>query len=478
MCVLLVDGITGISTAYMLSNSNLDITILESDKIAMGVTANTTAKITSQHGLIYNYLNNSFSSKVAKAYLNSNEEAISLIENIIKKENINCDFVKQDAYVYTCNKQNDIQIIDEKATLDALGFYSEYVNNSPLPFDIVSAIKFPNQAQFHPRKYLLSLVELLKDKNLKIFENSKVIDIKHKKDYYEVFCNSYKVNCKYLVLASHYPIKNFPGMYFIKMYQDSSYVVAIETEKEIFDGMYISCDNPVTSFRNFIQDNGKKLLLVGGSSHKTGATDVNINTSYINLENYIKTIYPKARIKYKWMTEDCISLDKIPYIGNFSTFLPNMYVETGFKKWGMTTSHVAAKIISDKILKNDNPYSEIYTATRLEPIRNNKEFGSMLKQSVSSLVTNKLSPPIISYEKLKNDSGGVVDYHGEKLGIYKDIDGNLFAVIPYCKHLGCELSWNNSEKTWDCPCHGSRYGYKGNIITEPTTESLETININ
>lgn len=470
-------GITGIMTAYMLSKSGLNITIVDADRMAMGVTANTTAKITSQHGLLYDYLLNSFDFTTANGYLNSNEDAIYTISEIIKNENIDCDFVRQDSYVYTCDKSNVARIVDEVSAVTSLGLKAEYVTECPLPFKIEAGIKFPNQAQFHPRKYLLSLLPILERRGVNIFENSKVIDIKHVKDEYEVYINDNKITTKYLVMASHYPIKNFPGMYFIKMYQDSSYAIGVELEQEIFDGMYISCDTPTTSFRNIVQDNGKKLLIVGGSSHKTGQADVNVEDSYINLENYIKSIYPKAKIKYRWMTEDCISLDKIPYIGEFSNFLPNMYVATGYKKWGMTTSHVAAKIISDKILGNENPYENIYTATRLKPIKNSKEFGNMLKQSAYSLAINKLSSPIISYEELENDSGGVVDYKGEKLGIYKDKNGKMYAVVPYCKHLGCELTWNNLEKTWDCPCHGSRYDYTGKIITEPTTESLDSIDI-
>lgn len=470
-------GITGIMTAYMLSKSGLNITIVDADRMAMGVTANTTAKITSQHGLLYDYLLNSFDFTTASGYLNSNEDAIYTISEIIKNENIDCDFVRQDSYVYTCDKSNVARIVDEVSAVTSLGLKAEYVTECPLPFKIEAGIKFPSQAQFHPRKYLLSLLPILERRGVNIFENSKVIDIKHVKDEYEVYINDNKITTKYLVMASHYPIKNFPGMYFIKMYQDSSYAIGVELEQEIFDGMYISCDTPTTSFRNIMQDNGKKLLIAGGSSHKTGQADVNVEDSYINLENYIKSIYPKAKIKYRWMTEDCISLDKIPYIGEFSNFLPNMYVATGYKKWGMTTSHVAAKIISDKILGNENPYENIYTATRLKPIKNSKEFGNMLKQSAYSLAINKLSSPIISYEELENDSGGVVDYKGEKLGIYKDKNGKMYAVVPYCKHLGCELTWNNLEKTWDCPCHGSRYDYTGKIITEPTTESLDSIDI-
>ncbi len=468
-------GITGIATAYMLSKSPLHITIVEADRMAMGVTANTTAKITSQHGLLYDYLLNSFGFDTAKGYLGSNEEAIRTIENIVKTENINCDFISEDAYVYTCDKSSVQKIVDEVSSVTSLGLNAEYVTECPLPFPIQAGIKFPNQAQFHPRKYLLALLSILEKRSVNIFENSKVIDIKHENDKYEVYVNDHKVTTKYLVMASHYPIKNFPGMYFIKMYQESSYAVGVELDEDVFDGMYISCDTPTTSFRNALQENGKKLLIVGGGEHKTGATNVNIDDTYKNLENYIKSIYPKAKVKYRWMTEDCVSLDKIPYIGEFSNFLPNMYVATGYKKWGMTTSHVAAKIISDKILEIENPYEKVYTATRLEPIKNRKEFGNMLKTSVYSLAINKISPPIKSYKELQNDSGGVVDYKGQKLGIYKDEAGKMLAVIPYCKHLGCELSWNNLEKTWDCPCHGSRYDYTGKIITEPTTENLDTV---
>lgn len=470
-------GITGVATAYLLSKTNINVTILEADRIGMGVTANTTAKITSQHGLLYDYLVNAFGIKTAKGYFDSNEEAISLIKNIIDTENINCDFCFQDSYVYTCNKDNDTKIAKEVSSINSFGGNVEYVTRCPLPFNIFSAVKFSNQAQFHPRKYLLSLLPILESRNVEIFENSKVVDIKHSNNLYEIYCNNYKISCKYLVMASHYPIKNFPGMYFIKMYQDSSYVIGVEVEEDLFDGMYISCDTPTSSFRNIVQDNGKKLLLVGGSGHKTGETNVDIERSYTNLENFIKGIYPNANIKYKWMTEDCVSLDKIPYIGEFSNFLPNMYVATGFKKWGMSTSHVAAKIISDKIMGNVNPYENIYTATRLEPIKNNKEFGNMLKTSMSSLVINKISPAIINYNDLPNNSGGVVNYKGKKLGVYKDATGTPFAVIPYCKHLGCELSWNNLEKTWDCPCHGSRYDYFGKIITEPTIKNLDTVEL-
>lgn len=209
-------GITGIATAYMLSKSNLNITIVEANKMAMGVTANTTAKITSQHSLIYNYLLNSFGFDTAKKYLDSNEEAIQIIENIVKKENIDCNFISQDAYVYTCDKSNSQKIIDEVSAVTSLGLKAEYITECSLPFKVEAGIKFPNQAQFHPRKYLLSLLPILEKENINIFEDSKVVNIKHIKNYYEVFVDNRKITCKYLVMACHYPIKNFPRNVFYK----------------------------------------------------------------------------------------------------------------------------------------------------------------------------------------------------------------------------------------------------------------------
>lgn len=463
-------GITGVATAYMLKDSGLNVTLLEASKIGMGVSANTTAKITSQHDLFYDYLIKSYGFDTAKKYLDSNEDAIHTIENIVKTENINCDFKHEDAYVYTCSQDYIQKIKDETSAVKSLGLDAKLVTETSLPFNIKAAICFPNQAKFHIRKYILGLLSSLNNTN--IFEDSKVINIKADDGRYKVSANNHIVDCKHLVLATHYPIKNFPGMYFLKMYQDKSYVIAVDTKQSLFDGMYISTEEPVTSFRTV--DN---LLLVGGSGHKTGKNNIDLDRSYINLENYIKKFYPKAEVKYRWSTEDCVSLDKIPYIGKFSKLFDNMYVATGYKKWGMTTSHVAAKIISDDILGKENKYACIYSATRLHPIKNCKELGNMINQSVYSLAINKMKKPKIDYTEIQNNCGGIVNYKGKKIGLYKDENGKIYAIKPYCTHLGCELSWNNLEKTWDCPCHGSRFDYTGKIITEPTTRHLERIEL-
>ena len=452
-------GIVGAITAYLLEKNGVNVVVLEKNKICMGVTANSTAKLTSQHGLFYKYLENENGLNFAKKYLESNEEGIKLAEKIIKEETIDCDYEKKDAYVFATNESELKKIEEEIDVLKRINYDAELEKNIDIPVEkCLGAVKFKNQAQFNSRKYVIELFKIVSKLGGKIYENSKVENIQHDNAAYNISANCYNVKAKNVVISTHYPIKNFPGMYFSKMYQDKSYAIAVDTkqdENEIIDGMFIQSCDPVISFRT-AKYKDKNLLIVAGSGHRTGQAEGKIEDSFVNLENYIKKYYPNAETKFKWSTEDCVTLDKVPYIGQFSNLLPNMYVATGFKKWGMSTSHVAGKLISDLILGKENEYVDIYKATRLEPIKNIKEFGNMLKESTYSLLINKIKPAKDILEKIPLGDGGIVEIDGDKVGIYKTDDGEIFAVKPYCGHLGCLVSWNNLEKTWDCPCHGSR----------------------
>jgi len=470
-------GIVSAVTAYLLAKQGVNVIVLEKDKICSGVTANSTAKLTSQHGLFYKYLENEYGLNFAKKYLESNEEGIKLAEKIIKDENIDCNFEKQDAYVFATNGSELKKVKEEVEVVNKIGFNVEFVEDINIPVEkVLGGIKFPNQAQFNSRKYTVELFNRAVKLGVKVFENSKVEKFEYDIDSYTVHANGFNVLAKKVVIASHYPIKNFPGMYFGKMYQDKSYVIAVDTkmDNKVLNGMYIQSCNPVISFRT-AKYNGKEMLIIAGSGHKTGECENKIEDSYLNLENYIKKYYPNAEVLFKWSTEDCVTLDKIPYIGEFSNLLPHVYVATGFKKWGMSSSHVAGMLISDLILGNNNEYVDVYKATRLNPIKNIKELGNMVKESVYSLVINKIKDVDSSYSDIEVGNGGIVEIDGEKVGVYKREDGEVFTVKPYCKHLGCLVSWNNLEKTWDCPCHGSRYDYMGNIITEPTVKKLDII---
>ena len=250
-----------------------------------------------------------------------------------------------------------------------------------------------------------------------------------------------------------------------------SYAIAIETNQNIINGMYINSELPTKSIRS-IKDGNKRLLLIAGSDHKTGAK-IDLSNAYKDLEKIARNMYPDCTVKYKWHTEDCITLDKIPYIGEFSKFMPNVYVATGYKKWGITTSNIAANIIKDKVLNKDNKYEQIFKATRMEPIKNIKEVENMLKEIANSLVINKIKIPNDKISNINKEDAKIIEIDEKKVGVYKDKQGELYAVKPICSHLGCELKFNNLAKTWDCPCHGSRFDYKGNSIYSPSIRSLE-----
>lgn len=394
------------------------------------------------------------------------------IQSIIQKENIDCDFSKQDSYVYAYSQEELDAIKDEVETVQSLNFPCEFVTTLPLPLKSLGAIKFPNQAQFHPRKYALKLCEILEKKGIPIYTNTTVTKIeKDENNSYLIFTNHNTVKAKHVILATHYPIINFPGFYFLKMYQSMSYAIAVDTKCDLPEGMYINNKPPIYSFRTTpYQD--KKLLIVAGADHKVGEK-INLDHAYQLLEKKAKELYPNSEVLHRWCTEDCISLDKIPYIGDFSSIMPNLYVATGFKKWGISTSYIASQIITDKILNRKNKYGDLFHATRLEPLKNHEELGNMIKESMYSLVINKLKESPDTLEDVKQGEGKIIELDGKKVGVYRNEAGKCFFVKPVCAHLGCELSFNSLEKTWDCPCHGSRYDIYGKVICEPAIESLE-----
>ncbi|MBR3324857.1 MAG: FAD-dependent oxidoreductase [Clostridia bacterium] len=489
-------GICGLTTAYYLAKNGTKVIVVDKEKIGAKVSGNTTAKITLQHNLIYNYLIEEFDEDFALGYYESNREAISNIKSIIDEEKIDCDFEYVPNYVYTTQIEDFDKIQKEVEAINRLEHkrsthdVAEFVKETELPFKIAAGIKLENQAQFHPRKYMFGLVKAIEKYGGLIFTNSLVTDVKREADVYVTYVGEnenldddmnyskkseeqeYRINSKHVVLASHYPFINFPGMYFSKMYQVTSYAIALETENNLIEGMYISSNEPTLSFRT-AQYGDKQLLIMAGGNHKTGFSPNSEDFyGYKFLEKKAKELFPNSKILYKWNTRDCITLDKIPYIGEFSYFKINMWVATGFNKWGMTTSNVAANIISDGILEKENKYAKIYDSTRMKPIKNKEEIMNMAEQTVKSFIANRIKIPKEDLFAIKNDNGGIIRIDGNSVGIYKDSKGEIYTVNPTCTHLGCLLTWNNVDKTWDCPCHGSRFDYTGKNIYEPAIKNL------
>ncbi len=411
-------GIFGMTCGYYLSKAGLKVSIIEKDEIGHKTTGHTTAKITSQHGLFYTYLVETYGEGFAKDYLSANQEAIENIKEIIDAEKINCDFERQSNFVYTTNSSDVQKFKKEVDVLNSLGFPANFVTKTGLPFDVAGAVQFKNQAQFNPIKYLHGLAKSIIKNNGKIYTNTTVSDVKHINDIFYTFTPNGVINSKYVILASHYPFINFPGIYFFKMYQSSSYVIGVDTKTTLNNGMYITSSMPTYSFRT-ANYNGRKILLLGGCGHKTG-TPSSYKDTYGVLENYAKQLYPNCEILFRWDTRDCITLDKIPYIGRFSNVMDNIFVGTGFNKWGMTSSNVAANIVCDMILGKENEYAYVFDSTRVHPIKNKTEVKNMITESVNSLALKKLKDSNIDFNEIPINSGGIIDVNNQKVGIYKD----------------------------------------------------------
>lgn len=417
-------GIFGLSCGYYLSKLGFKVTIVDKSDIARKTTGHTTAKITSQHGLFYTYLVDTYGEQFAKDYLFANEEAIENIKNIIDTENINCDFERQSSFVYTTDSSEVSKIKKEVDCVNAIGFPANFVTKVGLPFEISGGIQFKNQAQFNPIKYVYGLCDCITRNNGEIYTNTTVYDVKKDDDLFSTLTVGGNIKSKYVILASHYPFINFPGMYFFKMYQSSSYVIGIDTKKTLFNGMYITSSEPTYSFRTaYYKD--KKILLLGGSDHKTG-TPVTYEQSYLSLENYAKQLYPNCEFLFRWDTRDCITLDKIPYIGLFSSTIDNFYVGTGFNKWGMTSSNVAANIVCDMILGKKNKYAYVFDSNRVNPIKNRTEVKNMITESVNSLAFKKFKDSNVDFDSIPNNSGGIIDVNNQKVGVYKDTSRKYF----------------------------------------------------
>ncbi len=432
-------GIAGISVAYYLAKEGKKVAVLEKDRICSKTSGGTTGKITSQHHLFYNYLIQSQNKDFAKKYLKANEEAIQNIEEIIQTEKIDCDFERKSAFVWTKNLDKLQMIKAEVESVKSLGKNPKFTNEIEILGKIEGAIEFENQAQFHPVKYVNGLAKSILENGGEIFENTKVVEYQKRDKEFTVLAeaegNTKQVKAKYVVVCTRYPIFNVPGFYFLKMYQELEYGIAIKTDTKL-KGMYVSVEVPTISFRDY-EENGENYILVVGNGHKTGEkTEEN---GFEVLENFAKTYFPDKEIVYRWNAEDTIGLDKIPYIGEYSEVRENMYVATGFKKWGMTSSNVAANLITDKIMGRKSQYEEIFNSTRLEAIKNHEEMKNMLKEVGESVIM----------PRLKGEKGK-----------------------KYCAHLGCEVTWNDVTKTWDCPCHGSRYEPDGKLVEGPSVHDL------
>jgi glycine/D-amino acid oxidase-like deaminating enzyme/nitrite reductase/ring-hydroxylating ferredoxin subunit len=446
-------GMAGVLIAHFLVQAGVQCVVLEAERIGSGQTKNTTAKVTSQHGLIYNKLLQSVGEEKARQYAQANQEAIERYRILIQKYNIDADWQESQACLYTSKETKELYREYEAAT--RLGIKADLSQKVPLPFDIKQGLMFPGQGQFHPLKFLYSIAE-----NLMIYEKTKVITVEE----HIVKTENGSVFAGHVVFACHYPFLNRPGYYFLRMHQERSYVLAVKHPFSS-DSMYYGIDDDGISIRQW-----GEIMLLGGGAHRTGENKA--GNPYEYLSHAVDLYWPGSQEVSRWSAQDCITLDGVPYIGQYSKEMPYWYVATGFMKWGMTSSMVSAMILSDMICHRKNEYMDVFTPQRF---RLQTSAGTLFNDAghVAAGILNQMT--VLPGEKLKNihlDQGGIVEYKGNKYGVYKDKKGGIYAVYAKCPHLGCQLQWNKEEKSWDCPCHGSRFDYKGKRLNEPAQEDI------
>lgn len=462
-------GITGITTALLLKNEGFKIALIEADKIAQGTTGHTTAYVTSQHDIIYSNLINSMGREKAKQYADANEDAIDFVEDMVKKYNIDCDFCRVPAYTYTTDENYIDTIKEEVEAAKSLGIKAKFVRNLDLPFSIKGALCFENQAIFHPRKYLLKIAENICDKNVQIYEHTRAVDIEHDDLYTVITDTGFKVKASRVVLASHFPFYDGLGLYFARLRPQRSYVITAEIKDELQKGTFVDAGEEGWYFRLQNYRDGK-MIIIGGQEHKT-AHGGDMMKHYTNLKNYAEKNFSVKRFLYKWSTQDYITIDGVPYVGNLTSSSENIYVATGYGEWGMTNGTAAAKILRDLIIRKESPYEEVYNPSRHISTDGIKNFVKENFDVAKELIKGKLQAHQYNID-LNNDEGNIVEIDGERYGAYRDKNGELHIVDITCTHIGCELKWNSAERSWDCPCHGSRFTFEGDIIEGPAVTRL------
>lgn len=464
--VIVGGGLCGLLCAYELWEKGVrSIVLLESGQICGGTTSRTTGKITSQHDLIYNTLIAAAGEEFARGYAQANERAIGRYREIIEKEKISCDFVSCPAYLYGVREESVRKLEDEAVAAQMLSIDAEFTKDCELPFPVAGAVRFGGQARFHPLKFAYALAKLLVEREVKIYENTEALELEDN----TVFTKKGRVYGKYVFLCTRYPFMNLRGFYFARIVQSRSYLLALEGAPKI-EGMYLGCDEKSLSFR-WQEDPCGGVLLLGGGTHKTGHEGDVLH--YAPLEESAADYFPKAAVRCRWSAEDCETSDGIPFIGHYSQFGRRVFLATGFRKWGMTGSMVAAELLSNLAVSGKSEYETVFSPGRPTVPLQTKQFLTQTGDTVVNFVRGYAAGPDKTLPELKNGEAGYVEYHGEKIGAYRDGEGALYGVKPYCRHMHCPLSWNAEEKTWDCPCHGSRYDAGGRLLEGPALRSLK-----
>jgi glycine/D-amino acid oxidase-like deaminating enzyme/nitrite reductase/ring-hydroxylating ferredoxin subunit len=463
-------GIVGLTAAELLTRAGKRVAVVEARKLGQQVTGRSTAKVTSQHGLIYQRLFKEFGEETARVYGAANQAALEQIARHVRDGEIDCEFERTAAYVYASSAAQLAEIEKEVEIAKKLGLPATFVRDVPLPFTTAGAIRFDDQAQFNPLKYCLGLAKAVAGIGGLVFEGTRARSFEHGKPC-KVTTERGTIMARDVIDASHMPLGK-EGMFFAKAYPYAHAVVAARVDPaHAPQGMFISAASPTRSVRA-ARRNGETYLIATGGAYKPGDPDRAID-ALDDLRRFVQDEFGVQSIDYYWTNQDYEPMDGMPFIGRASSGAEHLLVATGFNAWGITTGTAAGMILADLIMDRTNPWAAAFDATRIKPV---KAGPSFVRENVSTgvhLVGGYLASRPNTIDDLAPGEAAVLNMDGESVAVFKDDHSELHAVSAVCTHLSCTLGWNPADRTWDCSCHGSRFAVDGSVLHGPATAPLE-----
>ena len=462
-------GIVGMSTALLLKRAGMTVAVIEAERVGTGVTGHTTAKLSSLHGLTYDGLASRFGEDGARAYGEANQAGIEQIAEWVDEEGIDCDFRRKPNFTYASSRDMLGDIEKEVEAAQRAGLPASFTEETDLPYPVAGAVRFEDQAEFHPLRFINALAALIPGDGSHVFEHTRATGVNDGRPC-RVETTGAQLTAGAVVVATHFPILD-RGLYFARIHPERSYALGVRVRGETPQGMYISADQPTRSIRSHPLPDGE-ILIVGGEGHKTGQGG-DTAERYRTLERFAREHWEVESIEYQWASQDNESVDHVPYIGKLAPLSRRIYTATGFKKWGLAQGVAAGMILEDLILGRPNPWADFYDPARMKPLASAKDLvlenANVAKRFVGDRLTKRRGRDA---EDLQPGEGDIVELNGEKVAGFRDEDGALHAVSTVCTHLGCQLNWNSGDRSWDCPCHGSRFSPDGDVLHGPAVRPL------
>jgi glycine/D-amino acid oxidase-like deaminating enzyme/nitrite reductase/ring-hydroxylating ferredoxin subunit len=458
-------GIVGITTARLLKDRGVSVAVIEGRRVGRQVTGKSTAKVSSQHGSNrYQILVSKFGEERARLYAEAQEAGIRRISELAARHGIDADIEPMPAFVYTRDESYVPELEKEVEVAQRLGLPASLTRETGLPFEVVAAMRWDGQAQFHPVKYVAGLAATIPGDGCHVFENSRAIDYEPTR----VVTESGTLSARHVVMATHLPLGQV-GMYYSTNYPKAEPVIAAPIRR-IPPGMYKNAESPGHSIRSHRSADGQVYGIVAGTHFKPGHPDEE-QKWLADIERWLTENFDAGPIEYRWVNEDYTPMDGAPFIG-WSSRSDGYLVATGFNAWGISNGTVAAEIIADLATGKENRWLEMFDATRIKPVAGAPEFVKENVSVAAHLVGGYLGSKAKSYDELKPGEAAILKIDGDNVAAYRDEGGAIHAVSAVCTHMGCLVGWNQTDRTWDCPCHGSRFELSGEVIHGPATRPL------